>query len=356
MAKGGISSKLVDLSSALVGHIKGGLSCVCVVACMFFGMISGSGAAATSAIGSILIPAMKEKGYDEAFTGAIAATSGPIGIIIPPSIVMVVYATTAGVSVGDMFLAGYIPGAIIALSLILVCINYCSKRGYPVEPRATLKQLLRSSVEAVWAVFMVVIIMGGILSGMFTATEASVVAVVYAYVVGTFVYKKLKLRDIPDIVKDSAFTTAAVMFCVSVTNSLSWIMTSSGTFNAITDFLLSFCSNKIIFLMMVNLILLFLGMILDSTPAIILCVPILLPVALALGVNPVHFGLITTVNLAIGMSTPPVGITLFVASGISQQPMSKIVRPMAPMWISMFIFLLIITFVPQVSLLLPNLF
>jgi len=182
------------------------------------------------------------------------------------------------------------------------------------------------------------------------------VAVVYAYVVGTFVYKKLKLRDIPDIVKDSAFTTAAVMFCVSVTNSLSWIMTSSGTFNAITDFLLSFCSNKIIFLMMVNLILLFLGMILDSTPAIILCVPILLPVALALGVNPVHFGLITTVNLAIGMSTPPVGITLFVASGISQQPMSKIVRPMAPMWISMFIFLLIITFVPQVSLLLPNLF
>lgn len=356
MAKGGISTKLVDLSSALVGHIKGGLSLVCVVACMFFGTISGSGAAATSAIGSILIPAMHERGYDKAFTGAIAATSGPLGIIIPPSIVMVVYATTAGVSVGDMFLAGYIPGIIIGISLMLVCIGYCSRRGYSVEPKATFGQLMSALKDSIWAIIMVVIIMGGILSGKFTATEASVIAVVYAFIVGRFVYKKLELKDIPEILKDSAFTTAAVMFCVSVTNALSWVLTANHIITAITDALLALCSNKIIFFLISNVILLFLGMILDSTPAIILIVPILLPVAKILGIDPVHFGLVVTANLAIGMSTPPVGITLFVATGISQTPLSKMIGPLIPMWIAMFAFLMIITFVPQVTMFLPNLF
>lgn len=356
MDKGNISKTIVNLASQLVGHVRGGLAMVMIVACLLFGCISGSGAAASAAIGMILIPAMAARGYDKAFAGAITATSGPLGIIIPPSIVMVVYATSANVSVGSMFLAGYIPGVIVAVSLGIVCYFNAVKNNYPSEKRATFASLFKAFREAIYALIMVVLIMGGILGGYFTATEASVVAVVYAFLVGMFVYKGLKLRDVPQVIKSSSFTTAAVMFCVATTNVLAWALTSEAIIAKISASILGLTSDKYTMLLFFNLLLLFIGMILDATPAIILIVPIILPVALKLGIDPVHLGIITTVNLAIGMSTPPVGITLFVSSSIAKVPISRMVRPLLPMWVAMFAFLLLITFVPEMSLFLPNLF
>lgn len=356
MDKGGISRTIVDLASQLVGHIRGGLAMVTIVACLLFGCISGSGAAASAAIGMILIPAMAERGYNKAFAGAITATSGPLGIIIPPSIVMVVYATAANVSVGSMFLAGYIPGTIIAVSLGIVCYVYATRHNYPAETRPSLRSLLHSLKKASFALVMVVLIMGGILGGFFTATEASVVAVVYSFFVGLFVYKGLKLRDVPGVIKRSSFTTAAVMFCVATTNVLAWALTSEAIIAQMSASILGITSNKYLMLLFFNLILLFIGMILDATPAIILMVPIIMPVAMKLGIDPVHLGIVTTVNLAIGMSSPPVGITLFVSSSISRVPISGLIRPLLPMWLAMVAFLFLITYVPELSLFLPGLF
>lgn len=356
MDKGGISVKLIDLSSELVGRIKGGLAMVCVVACMMFGAVSGSGAAASAAIGAVLFPAMIEKKYDKSFSTAIIATSGPLGIVIPPSIVMVVYATAANVSVGDLFLAGYIPGLLLGLGIILHCFVYAHKHNLPAGKKSTLKSLGKAFFNSVWALFLVVIIMGGILGGFFTATEASVVAVVYAMIVGKFVYKGLNRKVILDVVAQSAKTTAAIMFCIATTNVLAWGLTSELIISKMATAMLNISESKIVILLLINLILLILGTILDATPAIILIVPILLPVITKLGVNPVHFGIITTINLAIGMSTPPVGVTLFVSSSLTKTPITKVIKPMIPIWCILICILLAVTFIPQISLFLPTVF
>jgi C4-dicarboxylate transporter DctM subunit len=356
MDKGGISKKLIDLASCIVGHIRGGLGMVCILACILFGAISGSGAAASAAIGSIMIPSMKEKGYDKEFAGAITALSGPLGIIVPPSIVMVIYAMTANVSVGDMFLAGYVPGTILGVAMMVAVYIIARKKRYPAGERPTLRKFLHSFLDSIWALLMVVIIIGGIFSGLFTATEAACVAVVYALLVGMFVYKGLKLKDLPDIFKRSAATSAAVMFCVATTNILAWLLTNEQLPQKVAAAMGAAVHSKVLILLMVNVIFLILGMILDSTPAIILAVPILLPIVTQYGIDPLHFGLITTVNLAIGMSTPPVGITLFVSSGIAETSLTKMVKPMLPVWLAMFAILILITFIPEISLALPNLF
>jgi len=356
MDKGGISVKLVNLSTQLVGSIRGGLAMVCVVSCVMFGAISGSGAAASVAIGSVLFPAMLSKKYDPAFSTAIIATSGPLGIIIPPSIVMVVYATAANVSVGDMFLAGYIPGLLLGLAMALYCYYFARKENYPAGEKPTLHSLLVALRDSVWAIILVVIIMGGILGGFFTATEASVVAVVYAFFVGKFVYKGLKMSDVYGIIVASAKTTATIMFCIATTNVLAWGLTSEQIIANMSRALLGISENKVVILLIINALLLFLGTILDATPAIILVVPILLPVINHLGIDLVHFGIITTINLAIGMSTPPVGVTLFVSSSLTKVPITKVIKPMVPIWIVMIFVLLLVTFIPSISLLLPNMF
>ena len=355
MDKGGISIKIINFSSALVGHIKGGLGMVSVIASMIFGSISGSGAAASAAIGSTVIPSMKKKGYDDEFSAAITAVSGPLGVIIPPSVVMIIFAISANVSIGKLFVAGYIPGILIGLALCITVYILALKKGYPAEEKATPKQLLHSFFDSVWAILMIVIIMGGILGGFFTATEAAVVGVVYAIIVGIFVYKKLTFKDLPKIFFESALTSAAIMFVVAATNILAWLMTSQQVATQFTNALLSFTDNIFIILLLINIILLFLGMILDSTPAIILIVPILLPVVVELGIDPIHFGIITIVNLAIGMSTPPVGLTMFVSSAIAKVPIAKMVKPTVPFWIAMFIILILITYVPAIVMFLPNL-
>jgi C4-dicarboxylate transporter DctM subunit len=356
MDKGGISVKLIDLSSELVGRIKGGLAMVCVVACMMFGAVSGSGAAASAAIGAVLFPAMVEKKYDKSFSTAIIATSGPLGIVVPPSIVMVVYATAANVSVGDLFLAGYIPGLLLGLGIILHCFIYAHIHNSPAGKKSSFKSFGLAFLNSIWALFLVVIIMGGILGGFFTATEASVVAVVYAMIVGKFVYKGLDRKIIIDVVAQSAKTTAAIMFCIATTNVLAWGLTSEQIISKMATAMLNISESKIIILLLINLILLVLGAILDATPAIILIVPILLPVIIKLGIDPVHFGIITTINLAIGMSTPPVGVTLFVSSSLTKTPITKVVKPMVPIWLILICILMLVTFIPQISMFLPSIF
>ncbi len=355
MDRGGISNKIVAFVSDLVGHIRGGLAIVSVIASMFFGAISGSAQATSAAIGSILIPAMEENGYKRNFAAALSAVSGPLGVIIPPSIPMVIYASAANVSIGKLFLGGYIPGAVIAFGLSLVCISYAVKNNVAKQPRAALGKLARSFLGSFWALMMVVIIMGGILGGFFTATEASVVAVIYALFVGKFVYRQLKLRDLPAIFLQSALVTAAVMFCVACTNILGWILTLERIPAAISSAMLALTTDKYLLLILMNVIFLFVGMILDTTPAIILVVPILLPVVQSIGIDPIHFGLITVANLAIGMSTPPVGITLFVSSAMSGVPMSRMIRPLIPFWIIMFLFLVVLTYIPAITMWIPNL-
>lgn len=355
MDRGGISRKLIRFASALVGHIKGGIGMVTILSCMLFGAISGSGSAASAAIGSITIPSMKENGYDKEFAGAITAVSGPLGIIIPPSVVMVIYATTANVSVGDMFLAGYIPGILLGMSMMVVVYMIAVRRGYPAGEKASFMETAVAFKEAVWAILMIVIIMGGIFGGLFTATEAACVAVVYALIVGKFIYKELEFKDLPSIFTASAKTSASIMFCVATTNILAWLMTSQQVPMKVAAVLGGAIHSKILMLLLINVIFLILGTFLDSTPAIILAVPILLPLVQQFGVDPVHFGIITTVNLAVGMSTPPVGITLFVSSSIAKTSLTKMVRPMLPIWGIMFAILLLITYVPVISMLLPNL-
>lgn len=355
MDKGGISTKIVEFVTDVVGHIRGGLAMVSVIASMFFGAISGSAQATSAAIGSILIPAMEKRGYDKPFSAALTATAGPLGVIIPPSIPMVIFASAANISIGKLFLGGYLPAILIGFGLMLVCYIAALRYKYAAASRAPFRKMLKSFIESVWALLMVVIIMGGILGGFFTATEASVVAVVYAVFVGKFVYKKLHFKDMPDILFKSAMVTAAVMFCVAATNVLGWIMTREQIPRLISTAMLSITENKYLLLLMINVILLVLGMILDATPAIILIVPILLPVVTSMGIDPIHFGLITVANLAIGMSTPPVGITLFVSSGISGVPMSKMIRPLIPFWIVMFLFLILLTYVPAITMFLPGL-
>lgn len=355
MDRGGISKKLIRFASCIVGSIRGGLGMVTILSCMLFGAISGSGSAASAAIGSITIPAMKKQGYDTEFAGAITAVSGPLGIIIPPSVVMVIYATTANVSVGKMFLAGYLPGILLGLGMMISVYVFAVKRNYPAEARSSFKEFLTALREAVWALIMVVIIMGGIFGGFFTATEAACVAVFYALIVGFFIYKELKPEDLGSIFVSSAKTSAGIMFCVATTNILAWLMTNQQVPMKVAAVLGSSINSKILMLLMVNVIFLVLGTFLDSTPAIILAVPILLPLVQQYGVDPIHFGIITTVNLAIGMSTPPVGITLFVSSSIAETSLTKMVKFMVPIWSVMVAILLIITFVPQVSMLLPTL-
>lgn len=355
MDSGGISKRIIDFSVKSVGHIKGSLAMVCVVASMLFGCVSGSASAACAAIGPVVIPGMKEKKYETEFATALVACAGPLGSIIPPSLTMVVYAMASGASVGSLFLAGYVPGLLIGLGMMILCYFFAIRRDYPAEAHSSLREIAKSFVGAVWALFTAIIIVAGIMAGVFTATEASVVAVLYAFLVGKFVYRELDLKMLPDILYRSAVTSSIVLFCVGTSSILGWIMTRMQIPAMIAKWLMAFTSSKLVFLMLVNIIMLILGCILDASPAILLSVPILLPIATSIGIDPVHFGIITVINLAIGMSTPPVGITLFVTSSITGTPVSSLIRHLIPFWIVQIVMLLLITYVPGISMALPNL-
>ncbi|WP_394121510.1 TRAP transporter large permease [Planococcus donghaensis] len=360
MGKGGVSKRLLAFASALVGWMTGGLSMVTIVACMFFAAISGSGPATVAAIGGFMIPAMIARNYDGGFASAVSASAGSIGVIIPPSIPFVLYGVIGGVSVGSMFLAGIIPGLIIGSGLLLTAYIISKIRGYKPEPgEATsivFKDVLKTFWDAKWALLIPVIILGGIYGGIFSPTEAAVVAVVYAIIIGKFVYRELSWKGLYESFREAIVINATTMIIIGLSVSFAYFMTIEQIPGEISDYLTALSTNPLVILLAINLLLLVVGMFIDTISALVVLTPILLPIVVAVGVDPVHFGVILVANLAIGFVTPPLGVNLFVASSVGGVRFERIAYAVLPFLLSMIVCLLIITFIPALSLWLPGLY
>jgi len=355
METGGISKRIVELSNAMVGHIRGGLGMVVMVATIFFSDISGSSAADTAAIGSIMIPTMKKRGYAPNFSAALVTAAGGMGVLIPPCLTMVVFGSLTNTSIGALFLAGFVPG--ISMGIILMMLTYiiARKNNFPREERATFRQFLRASKRATLSLFMGVIILGGILLGVFTATEAAAVAVIYGFFLTVVFYREIKLSQLPKILWDASVVSGVVMLVVGISYGFGWVMAKEQIPVKLANFMLTLPGGKLVFLLAVNVLLLIMGMFFDASLSVVILVPVLFPVAVKLGVDPVHFGTFVVMNLGIGFTTPPYGISLFIASGIAKVPMSSIIKPILPYILTMIGFLLVVTYVPWFSLVLPKL-
>ena len=361
MAKAGISTRLVQFIDDCIGHRRGGIAIVCVVVACFFGAISGSGPATVAALGIILIPAMINRGgFSAPFSSAMMATASSIAIVIPPSIAFVVYASITGVSVGDMFMGGILPGIMMGLALVVIIMIEVRRKGLTASrEKATWGQRWKSFRTAFWGFLMPVIILGGIYGGIFTPTEAAAVSVVYGLIVGLFIYREVKLRDLYDLLVDSGKTTGGIMLIIGAATLFSYICTVHGISGAAQNLLLSISGNKYVFLLIVNVIFLIAGCFVDANSAMYIFIPIMYPVACQLGINPIHFGVLSTVNLAIGQVTPPVGVNLFVAIGVSSKlenikdktrvTIETISKAVWPMIIACVITLLVITYIPIFS-------
>lgn len=357
MQYGGISRRLLDLANSLVGHAIGGLSMVTTVTCMFFSAISGSGPATVSAIGTFMIPEMKEKGYSSAFACAITACGGSIGVIIPPSIPFVIYAVATGCSISDLFIAGIVPGIFIGIGLMTASYFIAKKNGWKgSDEKPQIKTVWKAFCDAIWALFVPIIILGGIYAGVFSPTEAAVAGVVYAFFVGLVVYRELKWKEIYASLIESALISGTVVFMVGLSTSFAQILTMKQVPLRLGEFLFSISDNLIVIMLIINVLLLIIGCVLDNISATIVLAPILLPIVMKMGMDPVHFGIIMTMNLAIGFVTPPYGINLFVASNIGKEPIEKIAGYALPLIGVMIVVLLFTTFVPEVSLGLGKLF
>ncbi len=351
MEKAGISGKLIALAESLVGHLKGGIAMVCVIVACFFAAISGSGPATVAALGLILIPAMIKAGYDVGFSAALMATAGAIGVIIPPSITFVVYGSISDTSIGDLFISGVLPGLLMGAALILVTLWLGRKSDLKRLPKASGKQRWIAFKDAFWGLMMPVIILGGIYGGIFTPTEAAAVSAVYGLFIGVFVYKTLRLKELKKIFIDSASTTATVMFITAAATLFAYVITRARIDVAISTLLTDVAGgNQVIFLIIVNIVLLIAGCFLDSTSALYIFTPLFIPVAQALDMSMVHFGTIMIVNLAIGLVTPPVGVNLYVACGISNIDLKRISVSVIPLLLASLIVLVLVTYVPSISL------
>ncbi|MDR2179600.1 MAG: TRAP transporter large permease [Synergistaceae bacterium] len=355
MENGGISRRLIHLANTFVGHFAGGLAFVAIIASMFFGAISGAAAACVAAIGSVIIPEMVSRGYGKPYTAAVQATAGTLGVMIPPSIPMIIYGVMTGVSIGALFMAGFIPGVLVGSSLMLVAWYIARKRGYKGERRFTWSERRAAFKDAFWALLMPVIILGGIYGGVFTPTEAAVIAVVYGLFVGFFIYKELSLAHMKDVFVNSAVSTAVVMFIIATSSAFSWVITSKRVPQMVAEGMLAFSSNAIVILLLVNLLLLFIGTFMETVASIIILVPVLLPVLSSIGVDPLHFGIVIVVNLAIGMVTPPLGVCLFVSCGIAKISLEDISRAALPFIGVMILDVLLLTYIPILSTVLPKL-
>ncbi len=355
MESGGISRRIVNLADSVVGWMTGGLASVAIVSAMFFAGISGSAAADTAAVGSILIPAMIDKGYDRDFAGAVQAAGGSIGVIIPPSIPMIIFGFLTGASIGRLFAAGILPGILMGMSLIAAVVVISKNRGYGHTRKFSARDLLISFRKAFWALGAPIIILGGILGGVFTATESAAVAVVYALLVGLFIHKELKFRDLPRIFIDSAVMSSVIMFIIASASIFSWFLAIEEIPKLITGFLLGLTTNKVILLLLINLILLMAGTFVETTAALILLVPVVIPVMPKLGIDMIQLGTIVVVNLAIGMLTPPLGICLIVSCSIAKNKLSEISRAIVPFLFVLLIDLVIITFWSPITKFIPDL-
>ena len=357
MNRGGIAQRLIDLAKALVGPLPGGLAFVNIIACALFGAVAGSAVAAASAIGGFMHPKMKEEGYDEGFSAAVNITSATNGLIIPPSNVLIVYSlASGGVSIAALFLAGYIPGILMALALMLVSGFIANRKKYPVGAKTSLLEILQKFINALPSLLLLVIVMGGIVGGVFTATEASAIAVLYTIILSLFIYKEITFSDLPDIFLQTVNTTSIVMLLIGASIGMSWVMSYENIPQELSAALLSLSDNKIVILLIINLILLFVGIFMDITPAILIFTPIFLPIVQKVGIDPTQFGMIMVMNLCIGLCTPPVGSVLFVGCGAANISISKVVKPLLPLYIAMIIVLLMITYLPGLSLWLPYFF
>jgi tripartite ATP-independent transporter DctM subunit len=354
MGEGGMARRLIAFAAALVGRLPGGLAYVNTLTCMLFGAVSGSAAAAVSSIGSFMIPEMVGQGYRREFSVALTSTSATTGLLIPPSNIMIVYAVVAGnVSVAALFLAGVIPGILVGLAIMAAAFVYNARHG--VEYRAAAPPLLASLGAAIPSLLLILIVLGGILGGVFSATEASAVAVAYALLLGVVVYREIPVRMLPDILLRSAKTTSVVMLLVGTSQAMSWALSYEQVPQAVSAALLGLASNWITMLLIINILLLFVGMVMDMTPAVLVFTPILLPAVLALGVDPVHFGIVMIANLCIGLCTPPVGTCLFLGCSVGRTTIARVVPAAIPFFIAMAIAMLFITYVPALSLWLPRL-
>ncbi|MBR9879106.1 MAG: TRAP transporter large permease [Gammaproteobacteria bacterium] len=346
MAQGAVSRKLVDFADSLFGFLKGGLSLVSVLAGMFFAAISGSGAATTAAVGSSLVPELKRKGYDPASAASLIAASGTIGVVIPPSVPMIIYAVIAQESVSDLFLAGFLPGLAMGLGLGAIALVQAHRRQYPHGSPLSLATIWRTLRAASWGLMTPVIILGGIFSGVFTPSEAAVVAVVYALLVSLFVYRDLTYRDVYAVMIRSAITTSVIMLVIATSAVLSWTLSSAQVPAQIAQSVLSLSTDPYIILLLVVAVILLTGVFIETASALIILTPVLLPLVTQLGIDPVHFGLIIVVGLAIGMITPPVAINLYVASSVTQLPLERITRAILPYLLGLIGVLLLVVYVP----------
>jgi TRAP transporter, DctM subunit len=357
MGHGGLSKRLLAVGQVIFGRYSGGLAIIAVVTCMFFAAISGSGPATVAAVGAIMMPAMARDGYRPAFSGGLIASAGSLGVIIPPSIPMVIYSTSANVSVTKMFMAGVVPGAVIGLALILYAWFQARREGIGRSAdHHSVCEIGRTVWEAKWALMVPVLILGGIYGGVFTPTEASAVGVIYGLIVGLFIYRELKLRDLYHIFAASALTSATIMLIVGAATIFGRVLTIERIPVMMAEAITSWVSSPLAILALVNVFLLVIGTFMETLAAIIILTPILLPIATAAGVDPIHFGIVMIANLAIGMVTPPVGVNLFVASRVGEIPLEKVVRAALPFLAVMLIVLAAITYIPALSLTLPELF
>lgn len=360
MGSGGLARRLIDLATVVVGRLPGGLALVNIMTCMFFGAISGSAVAAVSSVGGTLIPEMNRKGYQKDFNIAITATAATTGLLIPPSNVMIVYALVAGnVSVAALFLAGILPGIFIGLGLMITAFLICQARGYgkgQAIDAAAMPRFWPALLGALPSLLLVIIVLGGILGGIFTATEASAIAVLWAFLLGVVFYGEIKPSDLIQIVLNAARTTAIVLFLIACSYAMSRLLTQEQVPQQVSELLLGLSSNPLMILLIINLTLLAVGVFMDMTPAVLIFTPIFLPIALSLGIDPVHFGVIMIANLCIGLLTPPVGTCLFVGAGVGNSDIVRVSRAMVPFYAVMVVALLVITYFAPLSLLLPEFF
>lgn len=356
MNKGGIAVRLINLAKLITGRAPGALAQTNVIANMLFGAISGSGTAAASAMGSIIGPIEKDEGYDPNFSAAANIATAPTGLLIPPSNVMITFSlVSGGTSVAALFMAGYIPGILWGLACMLVVFVLARKRGYRSNAKFTFKEAMQVVLQAVPCLLLIIIVIGGIISGIFTATEGSVVAVVYSLLLSVFGYKSIKIRELPKIFKESAEMTGIIIFLIGVSSIMSWVMAFTNIPTLVSNALLAVSSNKLVILLMINIILLIVGTFMDMTPACLIFTPIFLPVCTALGMNTIHFGIMMIFNLCIGTITPPVGTTLFVGVKVGNVKIETVFKQLLIYFAAIFIVLMLVTYIPQISLFLPGL-
>lgn len=357
MKRGGIANRLINFAKSLVASLPGGLAYVNVLAAMLFGAISGSAIAATSAIGSIMTDRMEEEGYPRAFSASVNITSSTTGLIIPPSNILIVYALASGgtASVAALFIAGYLPGILLGLALMAYIAFVAYKKGFVKGKRTSISEIWVYFRKAFFSLLLLIIVVGGIVAGIFTATEASAIAVLYATVLA-LIYGDINTKDFPNILLVSAKTTAVVMFLICTSMAMSWLFSFESIPELISSFLLDQFSNKFAILLIINIVLLLIGTFMDITPAVLIFTPIFLPVMTSLGMHPVHFGIVMVLNLCIGLCTPPVGTVLFVGSGVAKVPVSQVIKPLLPFLAVMIFVLLLVSYIPEITMFLPNLF